>query len=68
CSICLDAPRQRGALACGHAFCFDCIRDWSQRETTCPLCKQRFTAIQRADSPAAALSEDVTDVTDSDAF
>jgi hypothetical protein len=32
---------------CEHMFCFGCIEKWADRENTCPLCKQRFTKIDR---------------------
>jgi hypothetical protein len=32
---------------CDHVFCFDCIGKWADRENTCPLCKSRFTSINR---------------------
>lgn len=28
-------------------FCWPCITQWSDRETRCPLCKQRFQTIKR---------------------
>jgi len=32
---------------CDHRFCFGCIEKWSERENKCPLCKARFTKIDR---------------------
>lgn len=32
---------------CDHNFCFGCIEKWAERENTCPLCKCRFTKIDR---------------------
>lgn len=32
---------------CDHSFCFGCIEKWAERENTCPLCKCRFTKIDR---------------------
>jgi hypothetical protein len=32
---------------CSHRFCFGCIEKWSERENKCPLCKARFTKIER---------------------
>ena len=50
CCICLTLP-QPSDLAlvngCNHTFCFDCIDTWAERENTCPLCKHRFTKIDR---------------------
>jgi len=36
-----------GISGCEHKFCFECIRLWSERENKCPLCKVRFTKIDR---------------------
>lgn len=36
-----------GINGCEHQFCFGCIEKWSERENTCPLCKVRFTKIDR---------------------
>jgi len=50
CCICLDIPAlpELSSLnGCGHTFCFDCIEKWAERENTCPLCKVRFTKINR---------------------
>jgi hypothetical protein len=32
---------------CEHRFCFECIEKWAERENSCPLCKNRFTKIDR---------------------
>mmetsp|Transcript_24184 Transcript_24184/g.41108 ORF Transcript_24184/g.41108 Transcript_24184/m.41108 type:complete len:452 (-) Transcript_24184:46-1401(-) len=50
CCICMCAPEPDEIATingCDHQFCFDCIDQWSNRENTCPLCKNRFTAIER---------------------
>lgn len=54
CSICFETPGKRGVLKCGHQYCFDCIMQWSKTETTCPLCKARFTSVREEDIPADA--------------
>lgn len=50
CCICLEIPTA-GDLAsisgCSHPFCFVCIEKWADRENTCPLCKARFSKIER---------------------
>eukprot|EP00546_Thalassionema_frauenfeldii_P018087 CAMPEP_0178901150 /NCGR_PEP_ID=MMETSP0786-20121207/3858_1 /TAXON_ID=186022 /ORGANISM="Thalassionema frauenfeldii, Strain CCMP 1798" /LENGTH=397 /DNA_ID=CAMNT_0020572211 /DNA_START=691 /DNA_END=1884 /DNA_ORIENTATION=+ len=50
CCICMSVP-DAGELAaidgCEHKFCFNCIEKWSDRENTCPLCKNRFNRINR---------------------
>jgi hypothetical protein len=50
CCICMcDVEHEELALinGCEHQFCFVCIEKWAERENTCPLCKVRFTKIDR---------------------
>ena len=50
CCICMCAvePDDLSAVnGCDHQFCFGCIEKWSERENSCPLCKVRFTKIDR---------------------
>lgn len=50
CCICMEKPDHDQIASidgCDHHFCFECIEQWSERENTCPLCKNRFTKIQR---------------------
>lgn len=49
CAVCLtDCPNVVGRLSvCVHVFCYDCILRWSTVTNRCPLCKQRFHAIQK---------------------
>jgi hypothetical protein len=50
CSICLDRVTIQGKMdSCAHLFCFDCVRQWAEKENTCPLCKQRFHFLQKVD-------------------
>jgi len=54
CCICLDEPSAQDLASingCAHKFCFSCIEKWSERENTCPLCKTRFTKIDRVNKP-----------------
>ena len=54
CSICLDVPSREEVTKlnkCEHVFCFGCIETWADRENTCPLCKVRFTKIERVNKP-----------------
>ena len=46
-----DVPSKELATinGCEHEFCFGCIETWSERENTCPLCKERFTKIARVE-------------------
>ncbi|CCK73503.1 E3 ubiquitin-protein ligase IRC20 NDAI_0G05200 [Naumovozyma dairenensis CBS 421] len=41
CTICLDAITKGCMLKCGHFFCEDCIYDWLQTRTICPICKHK---------------------------
>lgn len=60
CGICWDAITFRGILntritrkddgdmkcgPCDHLFCFKCIKEWSKKNNTCPICRQTFTRI-----------------------
>jgi len=56
CCICLDVPNISEASSlngCAHVFCFGCIEKWAERENSCPLCKNRFTKIERVTKPPA---------------
>jgi len=50
CCICMCEP-EREELSringCEHLFCFACIGKWADHENTCPLCKTRFSKIER---------------------
>eukprot|EP00560_Eucampia_antarctica_P007293 CAMPEP_0197829816 /NCGR_PEP_ID=MMETSP1437-20131217/6365_1 /TAXON_ID=49252 ORGANISM="Eucampia antarctica, Strain CCMP1452" /NCGR_SAMPLE_ID=MMETSP1437 /ASSEMBLY_ACC=CAM_ASM_001096 /LENGTH=472 /DNA_ID=CAMNT_0043431795 /DNA_START=65 /DNA_END=1483 /DNA_ORIENTATION=- len=50
CCICLEQPLLKDSAkvnGCDHKFCFGCIETWADRENTCPLCKTRFSQIER---------------------
>lgn len=50
CCICIEEPDPADLATvngCEHLFCFECIEKWADRENTCPLCKERFSEIQR---------------------
>jgi len=50
CCICLEVPTEEELSTingCDHPYCFTCIETWSNRENTCPLCKTRFTKIEK---------------------
>jgi len=54
CCICLDEPQMYELATiscCDHKFCFGCIEKWAERENTCPLCKARFSKIDRVNKP-----------------
>ena len=52
CVICLEPNvRFRGKLStCSHVFCFDCIKEWSHKSNTCPLCKLKFRCISEVNT------------------
>jgi Ring finger domain len=62
CCICMCEPEPMEASTidgCAHKFCFSCIDKWSDRENTCPLCKERFANITRVTKhPRGARGED----------
>lgn len=50
CPVCLEEPtvqEMSSVNGCAHVFCFSCIEKWAERENSCPLCKSRFTKIER---------------------
>jgi len=48
CTICLSSDASEfGLLQCKHSFCFECIESWSEHENSCPLCKVRFSYIDK---------------------
>ena len=50
CTICMCEPDRTEIASidgCEHLYCFACIDKWSERENTCPNCKNRFTQIKR---------------------
>ncbi|PRP85772.1 hypothetical protein PROFUN_05964 [Planoprotostelium fungivorum] len=50
CAICQEKITERGIIdSCNHAYCFICIRMWSQKATQCPLCKATFHTITSVD-------------------
>lgn len=51
CGICLDNVKERGVLnSCDHAFCFECIYQWSKTSNTCPMCKARFVQLRKQEA------------------
>ncbi len=45
CTLCLEELKDPSAVACGHIFCWECIRDWVKEKPECPLCR-REVAVQ----------------------
>ena len=43
CQICYEKTSNLKTLPrCKHAFCSDCINEWSQTSDKCPMCRQKF--------------------------
>eukprot|EP01041_Mallomonas_annulata_P000360 gene360-660_t len=56
CVICMGSPENIGVLPCQHFFCLNCIMSWSKHENTCPLCKSRFSFIDRREKEKPSVS------------
>ncbi|EKE41881.1 hypothetical protein ENUP19_0205G0007 [Entamoeba nuttalli] len=41
CCICYDDIVDCTITPCGHAFCYQCIKEWLSRVPNCPVCKSR---------------------------
>lgn len=39
CAVCQEPLQSARVLACGHAFCDDCISRWLREHETCPTCR-----------------------------
>lgn len=39
CAICQESMESPLKLRCRHMFCEECISEWLERDTTCPLCR-----------------------------
>ncbi|XP_059490562.1 peroxisome biogenesis factor 10 [Neocloeon triangulifer] len=42
CSLCLEEMREVSCTPCGHLFCWECILEWLNSKTECPLCREPF--------------------------
>ncbi len=48
-----------------HVYCFECIENWSRTENSCPLCKTRFTVIEKIDTKALVAATEAAAVSGS---
>lgn len=55
CAVCQSALCGARVLACGHAFCCDCITQWFCHNASCPTCRAPCGA--DAGAPCLALDE-----------
>uniref|UniRef100_A0A9J8BSN5 RING-type E3 ubiquitin transferase n=1 Tax=Cyprinus carpio carpio TaxID=630221 RepID=A0A9J8BSN5_CYPCA len=42
CILCLEERRNTSSTPCGHLFCWECITEWCNTKTECPLCREKF--------------------------
>ena len=49
CGICHEfiTDQTRAEIACGHLYCFECIKAWCAVQNTCPACRQRVPSARR---------------------
>lgn len=42
CILCLEERRNTSCTPCGHLFCWECITEWCNTKSECPLCREKF--------------------------
>ena len=45
CPICFEGLQKRKNIKktiCGHKFCKECIEEWTEKELSCPLCRENL--------------------------
>ena len=57
CAICLDNMKKEQiekmsvkSLDCGHSFHTECIKDWINKKSACPICRQQIDLNNRDNS------------------
>ena len=46
CAICLSKIKGKCKLdSCSHEFCFKCIKKWTKKNNTCPMCRAEIGKI-----------------------
>ncbi|XP_071887589.1 uncharacterized protein [Anas platyrhynchos] len=47
CPVCQGTTKEPSVvIPCRHHFCLGCIMRWAEKNATCPLCRQKITAIR----------------------
>ena len=44
CGICLDEIKEddMGVTRCGHIYCYECLKEWSNKQSSCPYCRKKL--------------------------
>lgn len=52
CPICLQEFLKKIVCRpnfCSHQFCVECLVKWSEKQSSCPLCRKQYTKIKKID-------------------